>query len=215
MIIILFIVIALLLAGCNRKESVEATNKLVSITIPATSIAESTITHEESTVFSRNTSTCSKQFTRRQVSQDGSVKEYCLPPEYFKLKSCKTYKDCRESEDCINGYCLIFEEDVIKKIEGAFCEAGKVEDNGVLAFLKYVIFAIKKDNKETFVLERDKKFGGSVVYKKYEDLEREYVAGKIHPSDLKKNLAREINLLLRLFRKKRSELIKLAEEAYS
>lgn len=107
------------------------------------------------------------------------------------------------------------EEEVIKKIEGAYCEAGKVEDNGVLAFLKYIIFTIKKDNKEVFVLERDKKFGGSVNYKIYDDLEKDYVANKIHPLDLKKSLAREINLLLKIFRDKQKVLNKIAEDAYS
>ncbi|MEK6936490.1 MAG: tyrosine--tRNA ligase [Nanoarchaeota archaeon] len=107
------------------------------------------------------------------------------------------------------------EEEVKRKVLEAFCEAGKVEDNGVLAFLKYVIFTIKKDNKEVFALERDKKYGGDTKYKNYEDLENDYVTNKIHPLDLKKSLAREINLLLKPFRDKRENLKKLAKDAYS
>ena len=106
------------------------------------------------------------------------------------------------------------EEDVNKKLEGAYCEAGKTEDNGVLAFLKYIIFTIKSDNKEKFVLERDKKFGSNVSYKTYYDLEKDYVNRKIHPLDLKKSLAKEINLLLTVF-KKNKEIIKIAKAAYS
>jgi len=105
------------------------------------------------------------------------------------------------------------EEDVNKKLEGAYCEAGKTEDNGVLAFLKYIIFTIKSDNKEKFVLERDKKFGSNVSYKTYYDLEKDYVNRKIHPLDLKKSLAKEINLLLTVF-KKNKEIIKIAKAAY-
>ena len=107
------------------------------------------------------------------------------------------------------------EEDVIKKIEGAFCEVGKVEDNGVLAFLQYVIFTIKKDNKDVFILERDKKYGGNLEYKNYESLEKDFAAKKIHPLDLKKSLAREINILLKVFRVNKDKIEKIAKEAYS
>ena len=106
------------------------------------------------------------------------------------------------------------EEEVNRKIENAYCEAGKVEDNGILVFLKYVVFAIKKDKKEDFALERDKKFGGDAAYSNYDVLERDYIEGRIHPLDLKKSLAREINLLLRVFRNDYIRLSKLAKEAY-
>jgi tyrosyl-tRNA synthetase len=77
------------------------------------------------------------------------------------------------------------------------------------------VFTLKQDNKESFVLERDKKYGGELRYKNYEDLERDYSANKIHPLDLKKGLAREINLLLKVFREKRESLKKLSKDAYS
>src|SRR3989344_2111831 len=101
------------------------------------------------------------------------------------------------------------EKEVERKILNAYCEAGKTEDNGVLAFLKYVIFAIKQDNKKEFILERDKKFGGNIKYKNYDDLEKDYIDGRVHPLDLKKNLAREINLILKVFRDKQKALNKL------
>ena len=107
------------------------------------------------------------------------------------------------------------EEEVDRKVLEAFCEAGKIEDNGVLAFLKYVIFTIKKDNKETFILERDKRYGGDIKYKTYDELESNYISNKVHPLDLKKSLAREINLLLKPFRDQRENLKKLAKDAYS
>ena len=107
------------------------------------------------------------------------------------------------------------EQEVNKKILEAYCEARKVEGNGILGFLRYVIFTIKHDNKVLFVLERDKKFGGSIKYKNYEDLEKDYVDGKIHPLDLKKSLAKEINFLLKIFRDKQKVLNKVAKDAYS
>jgi tyrosyl-tRNA synthetase len=81
---------------------------------------------------------------------------------------------------------------VKNKIKSAFCPEGEVEDNGVLAFLKYVIFA----HKGKLLIERSDKFGGNVEFSSYEDLEKEYVQKKLHPMDVKAALTREVNSLL-------------------
>ena len=106
------------------------------------------------------------------------------------------------------------EETVNSKIKNAECEIGNPE-NGIMAFLKHVIFVLKKDNKEKFVVEREKKYGGNFIYGNYEDLERDFVSRKLHPLDLKNALSREVNALLKPLRKNRKELIKLYGEAYS
>ncbi|MFA5176336.1 MAG: tyrosine--tRNA ligase [Candidatus Nanoarchaeia archaeon] len=102
------------------------------------------------------------------------------------------------------------EQEVIRKMNGAFCPVGIVENNGVLAFVRYVIFPTK--NK--FIIKRDKKFGGDVTYKNYEDLEKDFVDKKLHPQDLKNSLAAEINLLLNPIRKIFEKNKKLIQEAY-
>lgn len=107
------------------------------------------------------------------------------------------------------------EETVNKKISEAYCIAGEVKDNGVLAFLKHVIMIIKSDNKEKFVVERDPKYGKNLVYSNYEDIEKDFVNKNLHPLDLKRAVAKEINLLLKPIRKKRDILKKLADKAYS
>lgn len=89
------------------------------------------------------------------------------------------------------------EETVKKKISGAFCPEGQVEENGVLAFLKYVIIP----HKGKLLIERPAKFGGNSEYKSYEELEEAYLGKKVHPMDLKNALAREVNLLLDPVRK--------------
>ncbi|RZD30588.1 MAG: tyrosine--tRNA ligase [uncultured DHVE6 group euryarchaeote] len=81
---------------------------------------------------------------------------------------------------------------VIKKINKAHCPIGIVEDNGVLALAKYMIFPVI--NK--LVIERPEKFGGNLAYKNYEQLERDYKAKNLHPADLKSGIASEINKLL-------------------
>ncbi len=105
------------------------------------------------------------------------------------------------------------EKIVLNKIKMADCIAGDV-DNGVLAFVKYVLMTIKNDKKEKFVVERPEKYGGNLEYENYEELERDFKEKKLHPLDLKNAVGKEINLLLKLFRKNKKTLEKLSSEAY-
>lgn len=106
------------------------------------------------------------------------------------------------------------EKTVKEKLNNAYCEPGVVQDNGLLAFLKYVIMVIKEDKKETFVIERPEKFGGNIEFNTYEEIEKAYAAKELHPLDLKNAVAKEINKLLEPFRKEKKEIEKLAKEAY-
>jgi len=103
-------------------------------------------------------------------------------------------------------------EAVKDKISSAYCPAGIVEENGILAFTKHVLFTIKEDRKEHFTIKRSEKYGGNLVYKTYEELEKDYVAQKLHPLDLKNTVAEKINQLLDPIRKKfkDKELLKKA-----
>lgn len=87
------------------------------------------------------------------------------------------------------------------KIQNANCPIA-VEDNGILAFLKYVIFVHKKDNDEELAIKRSEKFGGNISYDSYEKLEEDYLAKKLHPMDLKNAVAEEVNKLLEPIRQK-------------
>jgi len=106
------------------------------------------------------------------------------------------------------------EADVNKKLRSAEFVSGD-SDNGVMAFLKYVIMTLKGDKKEKFVVFRDKKFGGDLVYSNYSDVEADVRSKKVHPLDLKNAVALEINNLLKDFRKKEKELKKFQKQAYS
>ena len=101
-------------------------------------------------------------------------------------------------------------ETVLNKLKGAHCVAGEVEDNGVLAFLKYVIMTIE----EKFVVERPKKYGGNLEYDSYQAVEKDFIAKKLHPLDLKNSVAKEINKLLSIFQKNKKSLEKLAKAGY-
>jgi tyrosyl-tRNA synthetase len=105
-------------------------------------------------------------------------------------------------------------ETVKNKINSAECVAGNV-DNGILAFLKYVLMVLKEDRSEEFIVERDAKYGGNLVYKKYEEIEKDFKNKKLHPLDLKNATAKEVSKLLDIFQKNKAELLKLVKDAYS
>ena len=106
------------------------------------------------------------------------------------------------------------EESIKKKVNSADCVAGN-PDNGVMAFLKYVIMTIKQDRKEKFVVKREKKFGGDVSYNNYEEVEKDFIEEKLHPMDLKIAVAKEIFEILKPIQKEKKILEKLGKEAYS
>ena len=89
------------------------------------------------------------------------------------------------------------DEEVKQKLLKAFCPMKQVEFNPVLDLVKYLIFHERKG----FVIERPQKYGGNTEFFSYEELEREYVNGKVHPMDLKLSVAREISLIIEPIRK--------------
>ena len=88
-------------------------------------------------------------------------------------------------------------EEVLRKIQKAYCPAKIIEDNPVLEYTKYIIFEINNG----LVIERPEKFGGKLKIKSYGELEELFKEGKIHPLDLKRSVANEINNLLDPIRK--------------
>lgn len=106
------------------------------------------------------------------------------------------------------------EKTVKEKLNRAYCPAGIVEGNGVLAFIKYILMTIKEDKNEGFLIKRAEKYGGEISYKKYGDLEKDFESKKLHPMDLKLALVREINLLLEPIRKSMKGKEKLIKGAY-
>lgn len=103
-------------------------------------------------------------------------------------------------------------EDVKKKLKRAFCEPGNVENNGVLSFVKHVLFPLNSE----FVIKRDEKWGGNKTYTNYEELEKDFADQQVHPGDLKSSVETDLNRLLDPVRKKfdTPELKKLTREAY-
>lgn len=103
---------------------------------------------------------------------------------------------------------------VKKKLKKAFCEPGNVENNGVLAFVKHVVFPLLKD--EPFVIPRSADHGGDIPYTNYTTVEEDFSAEKLHPGDLKAGVEVYINRLLDPIRKtfEQPQLKQLAQRAY-
>ena len=77
------------------------------------------------------------------------------------------------------------EETIRRKIERAYCPVDTAKDNFILQVMSMVVFV----EQEKFVVERDEKFGGDVVFDSYLALERSFLNKDIHPMDLKNAVA--------------------------
>ncbi|MEZ0248026.1 MAG: tyrosine--tRNA ligase [Thermoproteus sp.] len=74
-------------------------------------------------------------------------------------------------------------ESIREKISKAYCPPRDAEYNPVLEILH--VSAFREERKSPFVLERPAKYGGPLEFWSYEELEKAYVSGQIHPADLK------------------------------
>ncbi len=84
-------------------------------------------------------------------------------------------------------------EDIRAKIRKAYCPARDIEFNPVIDINKHILFRIPGFKLE---VDRPAKYGGPVVYEKFEDLERDYIEGKLHPLDLKNATAEALARIL-------------------
>ncbi|XP_058824978.1 tyrosine--tRNA ligase, cytoplasmic isoform X2 [Topomyia yanbarensis] len=101
------------------------------------------------------------------------------------------------------------------KIKKAFCEPGNIEDNGLLKFVKHVIYPMFKSG-EGFEIKRKAEFGGDLKFENYEDLESMFASQELHPGDLKTAAEIYINRLLEPIRQvfDNEEHRQLTERAY-
>ena len=97
-----------------------------------------------------------------------------------------------------SGLLIHDDEKVIRnKIGKAFCPVGVAVDNPILELVHYIVFHEFNE----FVIERPTKYGGSITYTSYKDLERDFVTKKIHPMDLKNSTATYVNRIIEPIRK--------------
>jgi tyrosyl-tRNA synthetase len=67
---------------------------------------------------------------------------------------------------------------------------------------------------DEFIVKRDKKFGGDLIYKSYAGIENDFRNNKLHPLDLKKAVSKEINDIIKPVRKRLENKKDLVKKAY-
>ena len=92
------------------------------------------------------------------------------------------------------------EEEIKAKIKGSYCPARELEVNPIIDLQRYVIWPYLTRTNQEFELFNGKT-KQTTVYKTREQLEKAYQEGKIHPLDLKENVAKYLIELLEPTRK--------------
>ncbi|WP_123537463.1 tyrosine--tRNA ligase [Halosimplex salinum] len=105
-------------------------------------------------------------------------------------------------------------DEVVEKIEAAYCPAGEREENGVLEYMEYLVFPILDERGESFVVERPEEYGGDLTYETYDDLEADFLSGELHPADLKPSAGAAISEIVAPIRERLNDQPELLREAY-
>jgi len=79
-----------------------------------------------------------------------------------------------------------------EKMNKAFCPEGIIEENPVLEITRYIIFHEHKE----FTVERPAKYGGSVTFSSYKEVEEAFANKKLHPMDLKRSVGKYLNKII-------------------
>jgi tyrosyl-tRNA synthetase len=87
-------------------------------------------------------------------------------------------------------------ERIKEKIHQAFCAPKVVDNNPMLDYSKHIIFRAF----EEMEIERARKFGGTITFESYNELEQSFRKGEIHPLDLKGSVAKYLDQLIKPLR---------------
>ena len=88
-------------------------------------------------------------------------------------------------------------EEINRTVNSAWCEARVVEGNPVLLLCKYAILPIESK----LGIGRTSEHGGDIEYTAYQELEKDFSSGKLHPADLKSAVAKSLDRILEPVRK--------------
>lgn len=88
-------------------------------------------------------------------------------------------------------------EEISKTIKNAFCPEKVSQDNPILQISKLIIFPRITD----FMITRPEKFGGDLKFNNYQELEKTYLEGKLHPLDLKNAVIKYLEEIISPIRK--------------
>jgi tyrosyl-tRNA synthetase len=84
------------------------------------------------------------------------------------------------------------EADIARKINKAYCPEKTVMENPIMEYCRHIIF----QKYPAIDIHRPAKWGGDMHIGSYQELERLYTGGELHPQDLKQSVARYVNELV-------------------
>ncbi len=88
------------------------------------------------------------------------------------------------------------EEDILRKMEKAFCPMKTVEGNPIVEYAEEIVFRARGELR----VEREKRFGGDVTFYSPSELREVYSRGDLHPLDLKRAVAGHLEELIKPIR---------------
>ncbi|MGD0478074.1 MAG: tyrosine--tRNA ligase [Nitrososphaerales archaeon] len=83
-------------------------------------------------------------------------------------------------------------EQIMAKVNSAYCPAKVVEGNALIEYSRYIIFRKMKSLK----VERPEKYGGNAEFFSYAELEDAFKKGSLHPADLKKGVGESLDRII-------------------
>lgn len=88
------------------------------------------------------------------------------------------------------------ENTITQKIIKGYCPPASTANNPILELIRHVIFHEYRE----FVVERPQKYGGTIIYSNFSELEKSYIDNKVHAMDLKNATAMYVNKIIRPIR---------------
>ncbi len=83
-------------------------------------------------------------------------------------------------------------EEIMNKVNSAYCPPRVVEGNALIEYSKYIIFRKMKSLK----IERPEKYGGNAEFFSHMELEGAFSDGTLHPADLKKGVGDSLDKII-------------------
>jgi len=83
-------------------------------------------------------------------------------------------------------------EQILSKVNSAYCPAKVLEGNALIEYSRYIIFRKMKSLK----VERPEKYGGNAEFFSCSELEDAFRKGSLHPADLKKGVGESLDRII-------------------
>jgi tyrosyl-tRNA synthetase len=115
-----------------------------------------------------------------------------LVPPGLKIENRKLGSKMSKSNP--SGSILIHDdvETIQRKIGMAYCPSGISKNNPVLELVRYIILHEFSE----FEVERPSKYGGTISYNNYAQIESDFKNGRLHPADLKHAVSIYLNKIV-------------------